>query len=520
MQRLRGELPFLLGCLAAASLLLRPGIAFFGPACGSDWPTYLDNAAVLWHPAWTELVYQDWRRPLHALLVGLLGEPLGYLRGAQLLTLLSSLGLVLGAGLLGRALAGRGAGVLATIAVSLLPSLEQSSRWINLYPLQAGLGALALGVGASCLRWPRRGLALGAGLLAGLCAAVDHRGLVVVAAVVPAVLLGVVGRGPGRGPRPGWIALALCLGLGCAWGLDQGLQARLGIHPRSLVDQLGVQAEVSIEARLPQELRQRCGEPGMDMPARLDCARALLPYNLTQLTGPRVLPPASWLALLIPLLLPAAGDRRLGLGALVLLGVPCAGLGLGMALVAYPERYALLQLVPLVVLVPVSLARVATLLGGGPRVRALCLGGAVLLLGLAWPGLPGLVRSPASHCRDNGIPVPGLEAAQASMSAWAARALGSDDLLLDCSYGAFAQRVLPARPPIRQALLDTPDCARWVQDPPAVAGALWLVSFRRPDGLPLQRGTSDRELLAAGWQPVGIQGGEDQAAHPLTLWRR
>ena len=70
----RRELPFLIACVLACSLLAGPWVEFFGLPCGSDWEVYLDNAAWLWHPEWADVGYTNWRRPLHGWLVGGLGE--------------------------------------------------------------------------------------------------------------------------------------------------------------------------------------------------------------------------------------------------------------------------------------------------------------------------------------------------------------------------------------------------------------------------------------------------------------
>lgn len=522
---LRSELPFLLGCGLACALLARPGVVFFGHACGSDWPSYLENAARFWHPDWPGLVYQDWRKPLHAFLIGLLGEWRGYLVGAQWITLGSTLATVLGAGLLGRALGGRTTGVLSALVVALLPALEQSGRWVNLYPLLAGLGALALGLAAACLRWPRLELALSAGLMGGLAWACDFRGGVpLILTLLTVVASAVAAR------RRGWWALALVLvalvGAAAGWGLDQGLQRNLGIDPLSLQRQVAVQSEVSIGPNLPPEVRQLCAPDRLESAhgVRLgaDCTRVLLPHNWAELVSFDALPPTWWLALFLPALLPARWGRRSSIGVALLLGGSVAAMLVGMALVAYPERYALLQLVPLALVLPVGFERLVARLvpaGGGRGWGGLVQLVAVLaVVCVLWPRVWPMGREPAQFCRAGGIPVPGLERGRQAVLSWAQSGLGPTDVLLDCSLSSFDELLLPQRLPLREVLPGGDACSRWVRTPPVVRGTVWLVTLAKHPGLPEPVRQSDAELRDLGWTAAPLPGLQDPG--PLHLWRR
>ncbi len=517
------ELPFLLGLLAACLLLLRPGVLFFGDPCGSDWATYIENAAALWHPDWPDLGFQDWRKPLHAFGVGLLGESLGYVRGAQWLTLGSTVALVLGAGLLARALGGRGSGVAAALMVALLPSLEQSGRWVNVYPLLAGICALGLGVAALCLRWPRWPVAGATGLLAGLCWAVDLRGgLVGLLVLIVVVLAAWTLRARPR--RSLGLLVAAALGVALGWGLDGGLQAKLGQSTRALVEQVEVQARVSLGPRLPPEVQAACEGVGEDgLVPRPGCARKLLPHNQAELEGMGALPPWSWWLLLLPALLPASWGRRSSLGALLLLGGPLAAMLLGMSLVHYPERYVLPQLAPLVVLLPLGLQRLgdawAARLGRG---RPLVLVGAAVLatVSFVWPGLPPWTRAPVDHCRADGVRVEGLAESRQAVLAWTRAGMSPGDLLLDCSGSAFALRLLPQRAAIRDAPPNSATCELWLREPPSAEGSVWLVGLlgEGDPRLPPTLLTQER-ALREGWRPITVQGLETDAVG-LTLWRR
>ncbi len=520
------ELLFLLGCGFACLLLARPGTSFFGPACGSDWPTYIENAAKLWHPEWTELIYQDWRKPLHAFLVGLLGESLGYIRGAQWVTLLSTIATVLGAGLLGRSLGWRSTGVLAAALVAMLPTLEQSGRWVNVYPLLAGTSALALGLSAACLRWPRWWLGLLAGLAGGLAFAGDFRGVVPLVLSLAAVLVAAVVA------RSNWrtavsIVGAGALGAATGWGLDQGLQAEMGFEARSLESQVAIQADVSIGPNLPPQVREACAAKGdavRDPDTRRACAQLLLPHNWKELRSFEVLPHPAWLLLLLPALIPARWGRRSSIGAVLLLGGPVGAMLVGMALVAYPERYALLQLVAVAVALPIGLERLAERLSlrGGWRVAARILAAAtVLAVGIwSWPRVGFYTRMPASFCREAGIPQEGLDESRAKVLAWAQETVGPDDLLLDCSHSDLDMLLLPQRLPIQQALLDSDSCARWVRQPPDAAGEVYLVAFIYTGGDPVMQGTQPDELRTHGWRLVSLPGLGTHATGRMLVWGR
>jgi hypothetical protein len=521
---LSAEWPFLLGCALACALLLRPDVQFFGAPCGSDWSTYLDNAACLWHPDWPELHFQDWRKPLHAALVGLLGEGLGYVRAAQWISLGATALTVLGAGLLGRALGDRGTGAMAAVCMALLPSLEQSARWVNLYPLQAGLGALALGLAAACLRWPRWGLGALAGLAGGLTLAADLRGVGVLALVLATVAAAAwIARPRGRGLAVLGAALLATL---ATVTLDRGLQAHTGQATRALSSQLSIQTEVSIGPNLPPAVREACAATQASGGAvdRGTCARALLPHNWRELTASETLPPAGWLLLLPVALLPARWGRRSSLGTALILGGSLAIMLLGMGLVAYPERYALLQLVALVVLLPLAWQRLAERVPLPERWRALptvvaTLATAAMALTI-WPGLAPLNRQPWGYCREAGTPTQELHLDRMAVIGWTREHAAPQDLLLDCSDSALRTLALPERLRLEMAPLQSDRCAGWVTQPPPVEGRVRMLTMMLPGGQPVMAGTHMLDLQAQGWRRIALPELRGHGQGQLLLWER
>ncbi len=508
-------------------MLLQPGLAFFDFPCGSDWETYFDNAAVFWHPEWPGLVYQDWRKPLHAFLVGGLGELGGYTIAAQAISLASALAMVLGAGLAGRALGNRWTGAVAALAMACLAPLEQSSRWVNLYPLLAGMSALAFAAGAACLRWPRAGWAIAAGGLGGLALGVDSRGLTAALAAILMGLGGVVSL-RGRTGRMLWVLLALALGLGGALAVDLGLQRSAGLEMRSFQQRIAVQSVVSFGPGSPPEVLAACvpnGEASSEAAISVDrdCARALLPHNQRTLRGQDVLPPLWLVGLSLLSLLPAGWGRRSSWGALVMLGGAAATLGLGMAMMEYPDRYALPLLLPLVVAVPLAFGRLAALVRprlNAPRVVPLA---AVLsslaMVCLVWPGAPGVSRAPAESCSDAGITSPAYQQSVLAVEAWARRNLGPDDLLMDCTQAPLSQLLLPTRPPLMHTPQPEVDCVGWVNAPPSVSGALWLLTFS-PGGAPGAGPLSPESMRAAGWKHKPVPGSRGDLLGRFLLWEQ
>ncbi len=526
------ELLFGVGLAAAVLVLaLRPGVVFTGFPEGSDWETYISNTAYVWHGDWPGIIYQDWRKPLHAYLVGLLGEGSSYIHGAQLLTAASLVALVLAAGLLGRALASRPAGVVSALSMAALATLEPASRWVNHYPLLAGSAGLAAAFGAACLRWPRGLWALLAMLCAGLCFAVDGRGVVALGMAAPLVV-GAAWTLRAR-PRRAWGLLALAgLGLCLASAVDQGLQRRYTPGLLSVAEQLGNQRQVILThydsvGGAPEPLASACGlgEPAALEGLSLACAVALEAENHRRLSAEGALPPLGFGLLLLLALVPGPRGWRDSLGVAAVVGGAVAALAAGMAWVVYWDRYGLQHVVPLVVLVPVGLDRLVrwgwarwrpTDGSGIPAVIAAA--SALALALLVWPGWSGSdAGSPALGEAERH---PGGADGRLELAAWARGRMGPDDLLIDCAGASLFQLLLPQRIPLARAPWHTPSCREWSREPPSVAGQHWFVTLEPPPGTEDRFGLSPAWMRAQGWEEQALELAPVPGQGTLRVWGR
>ncbi len=524
------ELGFALGLSAALLLLLRPGVVFFGFPEGSDWETYISNTAYIWHGDWPEIIYQDWRKPLHAYTVGLLGEPSSYIRGAQLITAASVGAMVLAAGLMGRALASRAAGVVAALSAAALATMEPASRWVNHYPLLAGTAALALGLGAACLRWPRAGWALGAGLFAGLCFAVDGRGLVAALAVAMMVL-GAAVHARATPRRAVAVVLAASLGLGLATAVDQGLQHRYTPGLLGVADQLGNQRQVILThyqsvGGAPEALDRACrlSEPGAIDSLSWRCALALERENHQRLRAEGAQPPVAFALLLLLALAPGPRGWRDSLGGLAVFGGSAAALIAGMAWVVYWDRYGLQLTVPLVAVAPVALHRLAgwshrRWTSGWPAwVPSLGAAGLALLLAtLVWPGWPMGAQGSAMAGAERH---PGGDDGRLQLAAWVREQATDDDLVIDCAGSSLFQLLLPRRLQVTRAPWHTPSCREWSRRPPPTEGRIWFVTLEPAHGLEDRFGLPPAWMRDQGWELQPVELAPVPGVGRLRIWSR
>jgi hypothetical protein len=528
--RLIRELPLILGLLLGLGFLLHPGFVRFGYPHGADWDTYLASAAHLWLDP--ELFrYNEWRQPLYPWLVGLLGGGGSYVLVAQWLALGSSLGTVLGSGLLARALAGPWAAGLAAVATAWIGVVVDGSWWVNPYPLVGALTALALAAAVWCARWPGGLPALLAGSLGGLCIAMDPRGLSVALAVPLLVALA-----PLRW-RPRFLLVALATaGIALGLGLDRGLQAQYGLELRSVHSQLELQSQ---EGRGPgarrvevaSTERELCSrEPGREGGKRLlagPCARQRLGLNLRTLREDSHLPPLVPLAgLLLLCLLPGSWGRRSSLATGLVFWPSALALLLGMALVPYTDRYLLPAAALLGCLGPVALVRAGGLLArrwpAWPRLVVTGPALAALWVLFVFPGIqPGDLVDPTGHIARRPTEQPAPVDARSALAEWAVQQVGPDDLLLDCAELHLSILLLPRELPVWDAPPHDHMCHVRMKAPPSdVDGTLWLLTVHQRGRRPDPSLKSPAWVEARGWQEQPLELDIPEGTHAATIASR
>ena len=215
LRRALTELPLLAGVAVGLVLYWWLGFAFVldGTVEGYHWADYFENAWMIVNRV--DLGYASFRYPLHAALVGHLGEALdSYANAAILVSSVGAFAMVLGNGLLGRVLAGPWAGGVAALLVPTAQVALTAGRWGNLYTALAGASLLTLGLAAVVARRPRWGLAALAGLVGSVAWGLDPRGLAMVPAAAAASSMAPAGSGrAARRLRQGGLLAAFLLPL-------------------------------------------------------------------------------------------------------------------------------------------------------------------------------------------------------------------------------------------------------------------------------------------------------------------
>ncbi len=498
------EAPFLLGLIAAIIIAVRPGLGWFYPE-GVDWEQYVDAADFLWR-ATEGGGFPTWRQPLHAYLVGALTGDGTYLEASALLGVGSAVGIVVAAGLLGRALADSWAGAAAALFAASMGSVALAARLVTPYPLFGALAGLAVALGVCAARWRRWPLALLAGFAASAAWAVDLKGMALVPLGLGFVLLALLPSWP-RGRR-WWLLLPVAFGLGLAGpaGLDHWLKQGWGIEPLPLSEQVESQRAQNLDRMddtvlFEQPLREACAdEQAVEMSLDAltnDCARAMLDDNLQHMAVHTALPDARTLWLLPLALLPALWARR-SRWSLVASVLASAGALLAMFLwglvsmlwISHGVRYVLHLAAPAAALVPVALYRLLGLPGlRWPRAR-LAVGPLTLGLSLAWllwvwPAVPA---SELARLRGPNLPGPG------ETPLWSpdprlrlvdglVDGLAPGDTVIDCANVSVRSFLLPVDAVIEEPLPhDLRRCQELIQQPPVQDGATpWLITRHVPD---------------------------------------
>jgi hypothetical protein len=515
MIRWREEWPLLLGIGVGVILLLHPGFGHFGFPRGADWDTYLDSAAHLWLDP-QAFAYAAWRRPLYPFLLGLLGGPVGYVLAGQILALTSALITVVATGVLGRVLARPWVGGLAAAAAAWHPVVSEGAHWVSPYPLLGACTALALALGVACCRWPRWGLAVGAGLFGGACLALDARGLSIALIALGLVLCSRVGRAR----RAALLGSALA-GVLLFAGADRLLERRVQVELLPLSEQVELQHQLPWKQPDLTEARVLGDDPAcagrMEVPLSLealasDCSASTRARNYTNQRGRGMMPPLAWLLLLPLALLPAPWGRRSSLASALLFLPPLLYMLLAMSWVPYADRYQASSAPLMAVLAPLALERLAHLLSRlrpawGRWWQGAAIAAATLLLSLSWPELrPADLLDPSGHARK------GKAGGEQSyrfdprdhLLGWIRDEIGPDDLVVGCSGFRLATALLPDQPPVLHHPPNARYCRQVIQHPPEVEGELWLITHH-PTDLPEDRRRRVMEIIrAAGWEEVEL----------------
>ena len=488
------ELPWLLAATWSVALLLA-AVPTLNHPWGSNWPMYFEAARYFWDPS---AAYFGWRPPLYPLGLATLGNEFGYVRAAHWIAASSMVILIFAAGLIARLSVGVGAAILAVLSIPLLQCAVEGAMWTNMYPPAAASLTVAVAMATALWRRPTIGLAVLAGLAAGLAWRMNHLGLV----AVP-LGLGMACLGARRRVQLLIVPMAFCLGVGGMVAADQWVVEHWNVPQEGLGEQV-------IQRR--REELDRIGQGGDDVdrfsactdlepkPLNLheltnDCGQQFVAANYGTLTAEDCVPSIPTLMWLLPFaLLPSATRRSWrDTGAAVLLfGGPLGAVLIAAAWTSYAEKYILSYLGMMVLLAPMAGDR----LGGwlGAAIDRVSLGRVLGLLFAAtwivtiWPGAQGPFADKPNIQRD-------WESHAGDIAEWAKQNLGPDDLLIDCVPLNVDLVLLPSVANIKEGVSTGHDCRRWVVQPPKTAGQTFLVQQSFPHLIQ----TQPKSLLKHGW---------------------
>lgn len=508
MSRWIREIPLLAGIIAGCMGLWWHGRAFVPmvwPA-GFDWERYLRETWAYMHPG---TMNSTWLEPLYSYILGHLGPYYGWAWTGILISSVAAVMVVVGAGLLGRALSGPWAGAVAAISIPLTPQLAAAARWVNLYPLLSGTTALGLAGAVGLARWRTWPWAVLAGVGSGLAWAIDGRTVTLLPGLILLALTGVVGV-PQRWKQ------VLLLGLfGAGLSIGPVSQTMLRVVPRegtAEVAEILRGIELSKLRNSPNNaLRTACANEPSGM-VSLDgliqpCAIALQADNAERVDDGLPWGLSLTLGLFLLALLPGNGGRRQSWIAAIAL-IPFLAMTLVMSRwIIVTPRYMMQIAAPAAVVVPVAAAQLwRTLLRGRQLNRLAFL--APMAIG-AW-----LIWSGPSH-----EAIPPLEASStykmmAPVVSLIENEMGPDDVLLDCSESHIEVAVLPRvlhGGSQNHEGHDWARCASWLKDPEGQAAAYVVVGSRTQiSGL--------RSLsLPPPWQQVLRKDGQGQTTRVWKL---
>ena len=454
--------------------MARASLRSHGLACGFDWERYLRETWAYFNPG---TMNSTWLEPLYSYMLGNLGNAVGWAWAGMLISSIGVLLIVLGSGILGRAMAGPWVGAVAAMSIPLTPNLAAAARWVNVYPALSGATAMGLACMVAMTRWPRLGWALLGRCLCRAGLGARRTNGAAASRLHPPRARGCKRRDGLRAPNA-----PLCSSpprhVGRA--LEPG---HASVVPRESTEQSS--AEILRVSRLSKlrvspnpVLRQAC----IDEPSEVinlsgllrPCAHALSLDNAGRVD--EGLPFGLWLTQgLLPFaLLPGALGRRQALAAVLAFG-PFVGMTLIMSRwIIVTPRYMLQLAAPAAVIVPLGLWQLWRTLGRKPAIRRWAAVGPIAVLIWLWRGGP-------EHT--NAGPLEGSSTYQmmAPIMAFIDDDVGPEDVLLDCSESHIEVALLPRTThgwPNNHEGHDWERCAAWIQDPEGEGTAHIIVGNR------------------------------------------
>jgi len=389
--------------------------------------------------------------------------------------------------------------------------------WTNMYPPAAASMALAAAMGAAVWRYPSWGLAIVAGLSAGLAWRINHLGLVAVPLGLGLTLLGA----SSRASLPRLAALPLLFGLGTAsvvavdawvvqqWNVPQeDLAAQVIQRRREELDRLATMptgsnpfdacTDFTPKPLNIEELTNACGQQ-------------FVQANYGTLRSEDCVPSVPTLLWLLPLaLLPGARQRnwRDTAASILIFGGPVGAFLVAAAWTSYAEKYAISFLPMMVLLVPLALDRLGSwfgrLIDNISIGRALGFIAAAAWLITTWPTATAPQADQPNIQTD-------WESVAGRVAVWSERELEPTDTLIDCVPLNIDLVLLPASRTTLEGVSTERSCMDWSIEPPQSEGRVWMVQ----QSFTGVQDTQPEHMRLHGW--VLIEQYDDR--HRLWLYR-
>ena len=496
----RTELPWLLSA-AIACVAILDAIPNLNHPWGSNWPMYFEAAHYFWDPT---AAYFGWRPPLYPLLLATLGKPIGFVEAAHLIAQISMVIVVLATGVFVRLIAGVAASMLAVCSIPLLQCAVEGAMWTNMYPPAAAAFALALAAAALMYRFPRWGVAVGAGVLAGIAWRINHLGLVAVPLGLGLCIIGAIRDSR----RVRWLSMPLlfCVGTGGSVGFDAWVVNHWNVPQEGLGEQVLQRRREELDRIASGQAdpsRFSACTDWTPKPLNIDeltnaCGRQFVSANYGTLQAEDCAPSPTALVWLLPwVFLPSAmrPSWRDTASSAVIFGGPIGAFLVAAAWTSYAEKYAITFLPVMVLLVPLAFQRLGEWAGrvvdrvSAGRFLGLCAAAGWIVT--QWPGASGPWADRPNINTD-------WESVAGTVADWATSSMNQDDILIDCVPLNIDLVVLPSRFDTLEGISSAAECSDWIENPPAADGRVWMVQQALPE-LP---DTQPVHLQRSGWRLV------------------